>query len=219
MPCATPVCSTRGLVARARIMSPSARPPGSTPTISASKTSEESPANTVRTTAFWPGRSDETGAVGTLVADPSGTAQTSASATTRELFTAAKLTDPPKLNTRRAARTFMGRMNSPFLARLAQGPLLADGAMGTLLFQRGIPFERCFDELNVTNASLVEQVHREYLTAGAELIETNTFGANAVRLSTHALGEKARLLSRQGAKLARNAREVAGTPAFVAGSM
>src|SRR5262249_35712943 len=62
-------------------------------------------------------------------------------------------------------------------------------------------------------------VRREYLAAGAELIETNTFGANEVRLSTHALGEKSRLLARQGAKLARNAREVVGTPAFVAGSM
>jgi hypothetical protein len=123
------------------------------------------------------------------------------------------------LNTRGATRTFMGRRNSPFLNRLAHGPLLADGAMGTLLFQRGIPFERCFDELNLSQPGLVEQVHREYLAAGAELIETNTFGANTVRLSTHALGEKARVLSRQGAKLARNAREVVGAPAFVAGSM
>src|SRR5262245_32778217 len=110
-------------------------------------------------------------------------------------------------------------MASPFLERLAHGPLLADGAMGTLLFQKGIPFERCFDELNLSQPSLVEEIHREYLTAGAELIETNTFGANEVRLSTHALGEKSRLLARQGAKLARNAREVVGTPAFVAGSM
>jgi len=91
--------------------------------------------------------------------------------------------------------------------------------MGTLLFQHGIPFEHCFDELNLSQPSLVERIHREYLAAGAELIETNTFGANAVRLSTHALGEKSRLLSRQGAKLARNAREVVGAPAFVAGSM
>ncbi|HEY6194992.1 MAG TPA: bifunctional homocysteine S-methyltransferase/methylenetetrahydrofolate reductase [Candidatus Eisenbacteria bacterium] len=110
-------------------------------------------------------------------------------------------------------------MLSPFLDRLAQGPLLADGAMGTLLFQKGIPFERCFDELNLTQPSLVEGIHREYLAAGAELIETNTFGANAVRLSAHGLDEKARTLARQGVKVARNAREIAGTTAFVAGSM
>jgi homocysteine S-methyltransferase len=110
-------------------------------------------------------------------------------------------------------------MATPFLDRLALGPLLADGAMGTLLFQKGIPFERCFDELNVTASGLVEEIHREYLAAGAEMIETNTFGANAIRLSAHALHEKARVLARQGVKLARNAREVVGTPAFVAGSM
>jgi hypothetical protein len=66
MPCATPMRSTRGLVARARIRSPSARPPGSTPTISASNDSTESPANTVRTTAFWPGRSASGASVGTV---------------------------------------------------------------------------------------------------------------------------------------------------------
>jgi homocysteine S-methyltransferase len=110
-------------------------------------------------------------------------------------------------------------MPSPFLARLALGPLLADGAMGTLLFHKGIPFERCFDELNLTRPDLVEGIHREYLAAGAELIETNTFGANAIRLAPHGLDEKARTLARQGVKLARNSREVAGVPAFVAGSM
>jgi homocysteine S-methyltransferase len=110
-------------------------------------------------------------------------------------------------------------MASPFLDRLAQGPVLADGAMGTLLFQKGIPFERCFDELNVTNAALVESIHREYLAAGAELIETNTFGANAIRLSSHGLDDRARVFARQGVKVARNAREIAGAPAFVAGSM
>lgn len=110
-------------------------------------------------------------------------------------------------------------MNSPFLDRLAQGPLLADGAMGTLLFQHGVPFERCFDELNVAHAALVEGIHREYLAAGAELIETNTFGANSVRLSAHGLEDRAAVLARQGVKVARNAREIAGTSAFVAGSM
>ncbi len=91
--------------------------------------------------------------------------------------------------------------------------------MGTLLFSRGIAYERCFDELNVAQSGLIEGIHREYLSAGAELIETNTFGANAVRLATHGLQDRARVLARQGVKLARNAREIVGTPAFVAGAM
>lgn len=110
-------------------------------------------------------------------------------------------------------------MPSPFLTRLAQAPLLADGAMGTLLFERGIPFTHCFDELNLSSPGLVESIHREYLTAGAELIETNTFGANAVRLAVHGLEERSRVIARQGVKAARNAREVVGSPAFVAGSL
>ncbi len=110
-------------------------------------------------------------------------------------------------------------MASPFLTRLAQGPILADGAMGTLLFERGIPYERSFDELNLAQPTLIEAIHREYLLAGAELIETNTFGANAIRLATHGLGDKARTVARQGVKVARNAREIVGTTAFVAGSM
>ena len=108
---------------------------------------------------------------------------------------------------------------SPFLTRLAQGPLLADGAMGTLLFERGIPYERCFDELNLVQPGLVETIHRDYLAAGAELIETNTFGASPIRLESHSLGAKARVIARQGVKIARNAREIAGTTAFVGGSM
>ena len=110
-------------------------------------------------------------------------------------------------------------MPAPLLERLAQGPLLADGAMGTLLYERGVGFEECFDELNLTRAGLVESVHREYLAAGAELIETNTFGANPVRLAVHGLDEKTRLIARQGVKVARAAREIVGVNAFVAGSL
>jgi len=110
-------------------------------------------------------------------------------------------------------------MRSPFLDRLARGPLLTDGAMGTLLYERGVPFGHCFDQVNVTNPVLVEAIHREYLAAGAGLIETNTFGANHQRLLAHGLEDEARVLARQGARVARAAREIAGVPAFVAGSM
>ena len=110
-------------------------------------------------------------------------------------------------------------MPSTFLERLAQGPLIADGAFGTLLNQRGVGFEQCFDELNLSRPGLVESVHRDYLVAGAELIETNTFGANAVRLAAHGLEDKARVIARQGVKVARAAREIVGVNAFVAGSI
>jgi methionine synthase I (cobalamin-dependent)/5,10-methylenetetrahydrofolate reductase len=97
--------------------------------------------------------------------------------------------------------------------------MLADGAMGTLLYERGINFDRCFDEINLSNPGLIESIHREYLAAGAELIETNTFGANHARLASHGLEDKARLIARQGARVARAAREIVGVPAYVAGSI
>jgi methionine synthase / methylenetetrahydrofolate reductase(NADPH) len=110
-------------------------------------------------------------------------------------------------------------MSSPFLDRLARGPLLADGAMGTMLYQRGVPFDQCFDELNLSNPTLVESIHRDYLQAGAELIESNTFGTNAVRLGSHGLEENVRQVARQGVKVARGAREIVGVNVLVAGSM
>ena len=110
-------------------------------------------------------------------------------------------------------------MSAPFLERLARGPLLADGATGTLLYERGVPFDQSFDELNLSRPTLVESLHRDYLVAGAELIETNTFGANPVRLAAHGLEERTRLIARQGVKVARAAREIVGVNAFVAGSI
>jgi methionine synthase I (cobalamin-dependent)/5,10-methylenetetrahydrofolate reductase len=110
-------------------------------------------------------------------------------------------------------------MSSLFLDRLANGPMLADGAMGTLLYQRGVSFADSFDALNLPAPALVESVHRDYLAAGATLIETNTFGANAIRLIPHGLQEEVRRIARAGVKIARAAREVAGIDALVAGSI
>ena len=106
-----------------------------------------------------------------------------------------------------------------FLERLATGPLLADGAMGTLLYSRGVPQRANLDELVATRPDLVGAIHREYLAAGAELIETATFGANRHRLAVHGLSERASALNRRGAQLAREARDVAGRDAWVAGSV
>lgn len=110
-------------------------------------------------------------------------------------------------------------MGNPFIDRLQEGVLLADGAMGTMLYAKGISYERCFDEVNLSNPALVEEIHRSYLAAGAELIETNSFGANRFKLAEHGLEDKVRLINLQAAKVARAAREVAGVDAFVAGSV
>ena len=108
---------------------------------------------------------------------------------------------------------------SPFLSRLAEGPLLCDGAMGTMLYARGVPLDGCFDVLNANNPTLVQSIHAEYLSAGADLIETNTFGANRFKLAVHGLDARVREINARGAKLARDVRETTGREAFVLGSI
>lgn len=107
----------------------------------------------------------------------------------------------------------------PLFARLEQGVLLADGAMGTLLYARGVPFDQCFDELNLSRPELIRQVHLDYLASGAELIETNTFGANRFKVAQHGLAHRVAEINRAGAAVAREAAATAGRQAFVAGSM
>ncbi len=106
-----------------------------------------------------------------------------------------------------------------FRDRLAAGPLLADGAMGTLLFSRGIPQRAVLDDLVATRPDLIGAIHREYLAVGADIIETATFGANRVRLAPYGLADRAGRLARRGAQLAREARDVAGRDVLVAGSV
>ncbi len=93
----------------------------------------------------------------------------------------------------------------PLRERLKQGPVLADGAMGTLLYAKGAPIDSCFDELNLSNPALVAEVHREYLAAGAEIIETNTFGANRFKLAAHGLEGCVAEINAAGAEIARRA--------------
>lgn len=107
----------------------------------------------------------------------------------------------------------------PFRARLARGPLLCDGAMGTLLYARGVPFDHCFDALNLTDRERVLNIHLDYLRAGAEIVETNTFGANTFKLASHGLDARVRDINRQGAKIAKEARDVFGRGFFIAGSV
>lgn len=91
--------------------------------------------------------------------------------------------------------------------------------MGTLLYEQGIFINRCYDELNLSQPELIRDIHLQYLDAGAELIETNTFGANSFRLARHGLVEKVREINLQGAKLARDAVSRKKSEAFVAGSI
>ena len=106
-----------------------------------------------------------------------------------------------------------------FRRRLAAAPLLVDGGMGTLLFSRGVPQRACLEELVVTHPELVGAAHREYLEAGAELIETLSFGANRRRLAAWGLGGRAGELNRRAAQVARTAREVSGHDALIGGSV
>ena len=101
--------------------------------------------------------------------------------------------------------------------------VLCDGAMGTMLYGCGVFINRCYDELNVTDADLIRSVHTQYLQAGAQLIETNTFGANAVRLEHFGLRDRVRDFNRAGVALARQCVEAhgekQGAEAFVAGAI
>jgi methionine synthase I (cobalamin-dependent)/5,10-methylenetetrahydrofolate reductase len=113
----------------------------------------------------------------------------------------------------------MGRLQEIFGERT----VLFDGAMGTMLYGRGVFINKCFDELNLSQPELVRSVHEEYLQSGAEVIETNTFGANAFRLQRHGLRDKVFAINQAGARLARQAvaqlADKQAGQAWVAGSV
>src|SRR5437667_12702278 len=91
--------------------------------------------------------------------------------------------------------------------RLQAGPLLCDGAMGTMLYARGVSLDACFDVLNLNNPRLVQAIHADYVAAGADLIETNTFGANRFKLAAHGLERQVREVHLRRAPLARGVRD------------
>jgi len=108
-------------------------------------------------------------------------------------------------------------MAQNLIERLKQSPVLCDGAMGTLLYSRGIFINRCYDELNLSQPELIRGVHHDYLQAGAEIVETNTFGANSFRLARHSLADRVRDINLAGAQVAREA--VKSFDVWVAGSI
>jgi methionine synthase / methylenetetrahydrofolate reductase(NADPH) len=109
-----------------------------------------------------------------------------------------------------------GTRAQEFRDQLARRVLVADGAMGTMLYARGVFLNRSFDELNLSAPDLVRGIHQDYIKAGADILETNTFGANRVRLSAFGMAEKLKDINRAGVRLAR---EAARDTAFVAGAV
>ena len=108
-------------------------------------------------------------------------------------------------------------MPGDLLARLKASPVLCDGAMGTLLYAKGVFINRCYDELNLSQPDLIRGIHHDYLQAGAEVIETNTFGANSFRLSRYGLADQVRNINQAGAKLAKEAAK--SFDGWIAGSV
>lgn len=107
-------------------------------------------------------------------------------------------------------------MLQPFLERLAQGPMVCDGAMGTQLYERGIFLNHVFENINLTRPDLVREIHAAYVQAGAEILETNSFGANRVRLADKGLAADVVAINQSAVRIARS---VAGDSAYVAGSL
>ncbi len=110
-------------------------------------------------------------------------------------------------------------MTNKFLDLLASQTLLADGAMGTMLHTRGVGFDKCFDELNLTNPSAVAEIHREYIEAGAQLIITNTFGANRFKLTKHGLQDDVVEINKASVDLAKRVVAASFKDVLVAGDV
>jgi len=105
---------------------------------------------------------------------------------------------------------------APFRERIEKDSIICDGAMGTMLYSRGIFINRCFDELNLSQPDLVMEIHREYLKAGAEILETNTFGANRLKLRPHGLENMVPEINQRGVEIAKEACE---SKIYIAGAI
>src|SRR3954453_22280312 len=111
-------------------------------------------------------------------------------------------------------------MSTTALQRLIdpESLVLFDGAMGTMLYAKGVFINQCYDELNVRAPDLIRELHRAYVKAGAEVLETNSFGANRIKLAQFGLAEQTRELNRRAAQLAREAANE-GHDVLVAGAV
>src|SRR3990172_2982298 len=107
----------------------------------------------------------------------------------------------------------------PFLLALEKGVLLCDGAMGTLLHERGVPLSACLEAVNLENPDLVAAIHRDYIEAGAQIVETNTFGATSLRLRRYGLADRQRQVNQRAVEIARRAAKESGRTVFIAGAV
>ena len=114
------------------------------------------------------------------------------------------------------SQSYLTSKSQSFIDRAQEGAVLFDGAIGTQLYERGIFLNQCFEQVSLTQAKLVKQVHRDYFEAGAEVLTTNTFGANPIRLAQYGLEQQWKEMNQVSVRLAQ---EVAGDQAFVAGSI
>src|ERR1044071_9901375 len=105
------------------------------------------------------------------------------------------------------------------LERLSTEMILADGAMGTMLHAHGVGFDKCFDELNLTNPSAVAEIHRSYIEAGAQLIITNTFGANRFKLAKHGLDDHVAVIHKTSGDLAKRLASASFKDVLIAGDV
>ena len=110
-------------------------------------------------------------------------------------------------------------MTGKFLDLLSSQTILADGAMGTMLHARGVGFDKCFDELNLTNPSAVADIHRAYIEAGAQLVITNTFGANRFKLGKHGLQDHVSEINKAGVDLAKRVVAASFREVLIAGDV
>src|SRR3989337_216383 len=115
----------------------------------------------------------------------------------------------------------MANFQSKFLSLLESSPLpvLGDGAMGTVLNAQGVGFDQCFDALNLTNPGLVAGIHRAYIEAGSQVIQSNTFGANRFKLAEHGLEDRVAEINRAGVDLARRVVLASFRDVLVAGDV
>ena len=111
-------------------------------------------------------------------------------------------------------------MSNPLIERISQGTIIFDGAMGTQLYARGgYNQNRSLDSLNITNPDLVKAVHLDYISAGAEIITTNTYNASTSRLSSLGMGEQFNKINSAAVRISNEARKLSGQQVWIAGSI
>jgi methionine synthase I (cobalamin-dependent)/5,10-methylenetetrahydrofolate reductase len=110
-------------------------------------------------------------------------------------------------------------MKKPYLERLQEGVLLFDGAMGTYLFNQGIYLKKCFEEVCLSQPQMVLNIHKEYLQAGAQALETNTYGANPIKLRSYNLAHKTEAINKKAVEIAQEAASLVEDPVYIAGAV